>query len=285
MRARLRCAYLPLAAALGRAVVERVGDLAHYPESREAHEARVEDDGSQVGVPSKATGAGPRFSRLTLPGDRAHNPCMNIHTLVRGVGALALIVGTGCGGDDGATCADFMACGGDVVGSWSLQTMCGTGTFDDDECKGATMEMNGVNYTGTVTFNGDKTYSTDAMMSGHATMHMPSSCLTFGGVKVTCEQLNMALMSQLKMNEVFSGITCSTEAVGCACKVTFKPQSLKETGRYSTSGNTITVTTASGNGEADDYCVSGSTLRMKPSKMMGMMSMSDFVGRVTAKKK
>jgi hypothetical protein len=210
---------------------------------------------------------------------------MNLHTLVRGIGALALIATTGCGDNDGASCGEFAACGGDVVGSWSLQNFCGTAKIDDDDCKGMTMEMNGVNFSGTVTFNADKTYTTDSMRSGYATMHMPSACLTVQGIKITCEQVNMALMAQRNMDAPFSGITCSAEPAGCACKVTFKPESSKETGKYSTSGTTLTTTSAAGDTETNDYCVAGSTLRMKPPKSMGMMSMDDFSGTIVARKK
>jgi hypothetical protein len=103
-----------------------------------------------------------------------------------------------------------------------------------------------------------------------------------GGIKVTCEQVNRALMAQFKMDDTFSAITCSTETTGCACKATLKPRSNKETGKYSTSGTTLSMTDASGDIEANDYCVGGSTLRTKPSKMMGM---DDFTGTIVAKRK
>jgi hypothetical protein len=89
-------------------------------------------------------------------------------------------------------------------------------------------------------------------------------------------------MSQLGMpDNPFTGLECSGEGDGCACTATLKPQTSTTSGTFSTSGNTLTITESTGDSSSSDYCVSGSTLRYKPSdsgmSMMGFSFMATVV--------
>jgi hypothetical protein len=93
----------------------------------------------------------------------------------------------------------------------------------------------------------------------------------------------MAIMGQFMMDEGIQSVVCSSESQGCGCRITFKGQSNnKESGKYSVSGNSLTTMPAGGDPETDDYCVDGTTMRVKPGSMM---SMGDFAGTITMTRK
>ena len=181
------------------------------------------------------------------------------------VSVIVLAALAGCGGGQGGSCGDFAACGGDVVGNWSVQAFCGKLTDSTAACGNLTVDLDGVQASGTETFTAANVVTSDVQTSGFSTLHVPGSCLTFNGVKLTCDQVNAGFMATIGMTGTIDSIVCTTEGQGCSCKQTQTPQSTTTTGTYVITGNQLTITdSATGEISGMDYCVSGSTLRYKP---------------------
>ena len=199
--------------------------------------------------------------------------------------AAMLTVG-GCGDGDTDACGDFAGCGGDVVGEWKADSVCGSGSIAIENCSAKVpMDLSGLTTSGSMTFNADRTYRSTMAFGGSMTMHWPKACLTIMGVTLTCAQLNAALNEAMmaEPDPDIASIICSDESQGCACKATFRTSSAAETGRYSLSGNAIT-TTPDGPGSAPEtsqYCVQGQTLKVQ---FLPVDMNDDLRGGMTLKK-
>ena len=171
--------------------------------------------------------------------------------------------GTGAGLEPPA-CTNPGACGGNIVGSWSVTNLCGadatgmqTGILMNCPTSSAT-GMSGA--TGTLTFNGDSTYSAVLTSSGGGTDVFPKSCLN----GATCAQIQQAIMSDPTAQD-FSSITCTDDGTNCNCTFVLTPKMSNEVGTYSISGSTVTTTpTSGGTPGASVYCVNGTELALSP---------------------
>jgi hypothetical protein len=188
---------------------------------------------------------------------------------VFGLVALAAFAGCG-GGSDGASCGNTAACGGDVVGTWKITSSCVKADMTDftADCPTATVSSSGLQITGTITYNADKTYTSMATISGKVAVTLPASCLSMGGVTVTCAQLQ-----QLLNTDPSTPTTC-TGSSSCTCTVTQMNQTSTENGTYTTTAAGLLTQTAAGNTTPDesDYCVKGTSMTQSPhagSTMMG----------------
>lgn len=161
----------------------------------------------------------------------------------------------GCGGDDDGdgdvSCTTFSACGGALEGDWKLEKWCDV-ELGFDECPGAEL-LSFPQPSGMVSFKSDGTYSsTFTVGPGTVRMKFPLSC--FMGV-TSCDQLNQS-----------GELTCTGNATdGCTCEQMVSAMTETETGTYMTSGNTITLTSSEAGSTPTtvEYCVSGSTLRVR----------------------
>jgi hypothetical protein len=163
---------------------------------------------------------------------------------------------TSCGSDSGGTCGNTAACGGDVVGNWKITSAClSASAMMDASCPGATASASSLQVTGTATFGADMTYSRTTTSSGTETINFPTSCLSQGGLTITCAELGLLLMQNPSMG---SG-TC-TGSTSCTCTVTLKNSTSTDTGTYTTTAAGVLTLTSAANGvEDDDYCVKGTT--------------------------
>jgi hypothetical protein len=180
-------------------------------------------------------------------------------------------------GDDDASCPAFTACGGDVVGTWSIKNTCvsGGGTGLVEDCPGATTSVEGLKATGTITFNANMTTTENVAISGSMKMNLPASCL----MGATCAQLDAVLKASLSEPDApFSAVSCSGSS-GCTCSVTFKGTAEMEMDTYRLSGNKI----IDGDGEEQEYCVSGTTMNVRSTMSMGGM-MEDLAMSMTLEK-
>jgi len=184
--------------------------------------------------------------------------------LVCALGAMAFVGcgdddsdgGSGSGGDgdgDGdapiADCSTFAACGGDIVGSWTIQEAC-LGDFNpvEDFCSEATVDLSSVSFSGSVEYLADGTYSVSSTQSGSVTVSIPASCLT--GV-TDCNTLD---------SDEFD---CSGDATdSCDC-TSSAADTVTETGTYATSGNDVTLTPTGDDPETSTYCVEGDVLKLR----------------------
>jgi hypothetical protein len=217
--------------------------------------------------------------------------CLKIVVMMtRTVGAFVTVVAAAassvsCGGGGGGTCAMVAACGGDVVGNWRITSSClkATGTFDipdnpdSPSCTGAPVNAS-LQATGNISYTAALTYSSTIVISGTESIGFSGACLTFNGVTVTCDQLNQAFAT-MPPDPAFSAIHCTAAGGGCNCVVALSGMMTNESGTYTTSGGTITLTPSGGPPEAGaGYCVKGNQLDLTPpaSMMAGLTSSGDL---------
>ena len=167
--------------------------------------------------------------------------------------ALTLVAGCGGGGGMGGTCANVAACGGNIVGTWSVTSSCvsGWGTMFDGNCP-ASMSSAKVSINGTVTFAGDMTYTANGTTSPTISLAVPASCLTAQGL--TCDQLS----------QIIAGTCMPSSGGGCTC-TTVIPSTWMESGTYAaTMAGLLTEMAADGTSNPADYCATGNTLTISP---------------------
>jgi hypothetical protein len=170
--------------------------------------------------------------------------------------ALSLVL-FGCGSRGGSSagvskgCQNAPACGGDIVGSWSIASKCLTldvSSFTDG-CPSATAYANGYQITGMVTYDASMTFTMMSTLSGSVVVRYPAACLTpSNGVPVTCDELGPALLAPGK----YASVDCVADGVGCECTIEMTAETSTATGTYSiTMGNVLTA----GLSDESDYCV------------------------------
>lgn len=192
--------------------------------------------------------------------------------------ALALAGLAGCGGGD-KSCVGGAACGGTIApGRYKISSFCAavSGTQMVQGCSaGISIDLSGISFTGTMTFNADKTYQTDTTGSGTFSETIPTQCLGGGG-SVDCSKLAEGALSDPDTAMTFSAITCSG-TTACACIFTLKPQHEMASGTYSTSGTTLTLTSAAGEPDSGGYCATPTQLTLTSDMgMTGMMGMPEM---------
>jgi len=195
---------------------------------------------------------------------------MTIMRLAPVFGLIGALAATGCG-SSGGTCGNTAACGGSIVGTWTIASSCVSASASavDSECPTATAHSSALTITGTITYNADGTYTSSSTLSGSFSVSLPSSCLTSNGVTATCDQLNQAFQSSPT-----PGVTLHcTGSSSCSCTETIANQTSSETGTYTTTAaGLLTDTPTGGTADQTDYCVKGTTMTQSPhagSAMMG----------------
>jgi len=189
----------------------------------------------------------------------------------------------GCGGGSGATCGGTEPCGGDVVGTWSITSDCVSAAeanaefqaSSNDFCPAATASVGGINHTGTIVFNSDATYSIDSVIESFSTrITLPSSCLN----GMQCSDLTQAFASDATIQSA----TCSGGS-SCVCTIASVPQTVIDSGTYTTAGTSLEVQSTTSGADAVPYCVQGdkfhlitlsTTMSMGP---MGQMTVEEDV--------
>ena len=176
-------------------------------------------------------------------------------------------VASACGGGSGGSCGKVQPCGGDVVGNYNISGACfNSAAINMDimvDCPGASVNYSNVHVTGTGSFNADLTYSISETVSATLSENIPVSCLSEGGLTITCAQLDQLLQQSLAMDPT-SGVQsahCSGSS-SCSCMFVLNSMNISETGTYTTSGTTFTTTSSTGAVSASQYCVKGSELHV-----------------------
>ena len=154
-------------------------------------------------------------------------------------------------GSTGPVDCSFTACGGSLVGKWTINAGCVDDPNSDvgNGCPTATIDAQ-TDLSGSVDFGADGTFTVDLTQSGSISAKIPTSCLN----GQTCD----AWASSNKA-------TCTTDSAGCDCTGTIDTKHSADGGTYAASGNSF-ATTSTGDtspGAANEYCVSGNTLKVK----------------------
>jgi hypothetical protein len=175
--------------------------------------------------------------------------------MVASLGGLLLVAGAGCGGNNnnGPACTTTNTpCGGDIVGTWSYQEVCGvSNTFMDSACPTAVYDLTPT-ASGSYVFNADMTFSLNLTTGETGTITFPASCVG----KSACSSLDQTI-SQGGMTATLS----CTGGTGQACTCTgSETEAFNETGTYKIEGTNVVMTDSKGGVGASAFCVQGSQL-------------------------
>jgi hypothetical protein len=186
-------------------------------------------------------------------------------------GGMSGAAGGGAGGGGPASCDEVAACGGDVLGMWTVAT-CPLTVGENVDMTGFGLTCTSAPVTGslelsgTLTLNADGTYVDDTTVTGESTLELPPSCLILSGTTTTCADISGPLGSI-----GYTTIVCVDNAAtgGCTCEATvdqtgglaFVSFDAGTSGNYTVADNTLTIT---GFGDPVDYsyCVAGDTMTM-----------------------
>jgi hypothetical protein len=198
--------------------------------------------------------------------------------------------GTGTpGGTLGGSCpSSFTPCGGNLVGTWHLETECtGSSSSSSVSCPGISISLG---YAATYTFGPTGTFTFSSPGSMSETVRYPAECLhSDAGAVLACADMSSAMQSAAQhagdagtSTITFTGGSCSADPSGiCVCNESFTYSSTSGTGTYTTSGTKVTISSLSGTGMPDagagdagtslpnDYCVSGNTLMIQATSFSG----------------
>ena len=167
------------------------------------------------------------------------------------------------GGTDGdgqahtSVCGTFTACGGSIVGTWKVSSLCLDAPQGYPSCPGF-QHSGQLQYSGTITFSSSGTYISALTRSGTLVSTYPTTCLAGS----TCSQLSSSLFQP---DAGYAG-SCSSNADACVCSATYAgPED--EQGTYTIDGSSIVMSSASWGGDQGQYCVQGNqlTVRSTPS--------------------
>lgn len=167
----------------------------------------------------------------------------------------------------------FKACGGDVVGTWKVTSVCAEidkPVIDMCPTAVATLELN---LDGTATFNKDGTSSTDFTSSSKITYTLDAACLnaiTMSHPPASCD----ALSKDADPSMGDGPTTCSGDPkTACTCVQDNPESSEKKTAKYTIEGNTMTSTDdGDGTKSTSDFCVNGSEVRFKGTEGLAVLT-------------
>lgn len=167
-------------------------------------------------------------------------------------------------------------CGGSVVGTWKATTSCVNNTTMsmDSGCTTARFTAYNTKIDGTLAFNADLTYSTQATLTGSVTINLPAECLTFNGITFTCDQFDQIFQMQVQSSpDMFQSARCVAAGSACNCTLALAAQTIAESGTYTTAGTTLTETPTGGAAHGGEYCVQGNELHAIQTMPVAMGSM------------
>ena len=157
-------------------------------------------------------------------------------------------------------------CGGDVVGDWTISGACANGASLAMQVvpNCPTVMATGVNVhaSGSASFKADMTYTLNQTLTVSASGTLPSSCLVYAGLTLSCAQFDVLIQQYVAMYPMMlQAAHCSGDQT-CNCNFTLAPQTTMETGTWSTTGTTLLTTPSTTVSYATDYCVQKNELHM-----------------------
>jgi len=195
----------------------------------------------------------------------------------------------------GDSCPAFTPCGGDLVGTWRLQSECLSTMPTSGNCVVgfSAIDLSAFQESFTFRANGTLTVSMTGTMA--ETLRYAAGCfLTDASATDSCSALQQQAQSSWP-GQADAGLVpfnlakfeCSVDSTGvCVCDEKLDFNQHAESGTYSISGNQVTISDLSasplpdgglpdaGTNEPADYCVSGNTLMLKPGKSDSLMTLT-----------
>jgi hypothetical protein len=178
--------------------------------------------------------------------------------------AVLAVVLCSCGGNGGlapmgpsalSACPSAPACGGDIVGTWTIASTClGVDLRSyTDGCQGSVAQPNDYQLTGTITYDANMMFTVTSTVTGTVTVRYPAACLTPpDGVEVTCDKLEAGLLAP----GMYKSVQCVSNGTGCDCTFEGMPETESRSGPYEITGMSKNVLVAQAVDESD-YCVNG----------------------------
>ncbi|HTQ02759.1 MAG TPA: hypothetical protein VMI54_02840 [Polyangiaceae bacterium] len=204
-----------------------------------------------------------------------------------GTGGTTSTSGSGGTGGDPVSvmignCPDFSPCGGDVVGTWKMSSLCGA----SDTSNAGSGGMAGVPSCATdgttesansdvvITFGSDGSYSAKGTITISLDFTFDDTCAmaSFGvDAATTCAVLAAAGGSAM----TGGSLSCAPKDADCSCHFTSDPSETDDEGTYTISGDEVTLNyvetdsdgTTTPYMETDPYCVDGDTLTTDSANM------------------
>jgi non-reducing end alpha-L-arabinofuranosidase len=180
---------------------------------------------------------------------------------------------TGSGGGT-ASCSNVSACGGNVVGTWTVTSSClnVSGNLDASSlglgCKSIPV-AGSLQVTGTWTANSDGTYADNTTTTGNEQLSVPAACLQISGTSTTCDGIIGPLQAT-----GYASLSCTNAAGGgCTCAGTVQQSdwagivsySASSNGSYATASNVLTLDSGITVDTAlYSYCVSSGKMTWTP---------------------
>ncbi len=191
-----------------------------------------------------------------------------------GTGGSTATGGAGTGGSSSGTggatsCPNGTACGGSLIGTWTVSSSCLALSGDMDVslaslgCK--TVPVTGsLQVTGTWIANSNGTYTDNTVTSGSVTFPLAAACLSVSSVNVACDKASGAITAL-----GWATATCSNDSSGhCACTATANQSGgLGVVSPWAMTSGNYTTSSSGLNTDATvdySYCVSGNTLTVTP---------------------
>ena len=192
-----------------------------------------------------------------------------------GLGLLCCAAACGDEGGDGAACAPVVACGGDVVGTWQIESICISDevadTFEAElpaECAGSFLDADVQVNDAILEYSADGTLTSSGAATVLAQYRFSEACLLaispdFPDLsESTCDALADSTEVDLAADGTNSTVTCSLGAGACECE-TSQVGDTTSSGSYTLMNDQIVVGPLT-----LPYCVSGDELRYE-SPMFG----------------
>lgn len=162
--------------------------------------------------------------------------------------AAMFAVALGCG--DGEVDCEFMPCGGDIRGAWRIIGAClrpsGMGF---PLCGEGQLVANDYDFSATLTFADDGTFTVSGTKSSSYTWRVPSACFAEGE---GCEDLE-------DKSHPYKSLTCRVETDECMCTAT-KMDKAAGQGTWATEGTMVALENGSDYPAVGAYCVQDPTL-------------------------
>lgn len=192
--------------------------------------------------------------------------------------ALCLLL-AGCPDDEGGGFCDsfeFQACGGDVVGEWTLLDVCPSSSTSSsqpvsDDVAACSDDLIRITYsfsTMTASFRADGTYSMSRAYTSSGTVEIDQDCSDgMTGGQATLEMVCTEVEQELQAGYGV-GATCTVTDAVCRCNFT-DAGSDSESGTYTVAGTQLTTTPTSGFPETVAFCIEGDQVSVQLSQPIG----------------
>ena len=178
--------------------------------------------------------------------------------------------GSSSNGGAAGTCSNVTACGGNVVGTWTVSSSCLTvsgkvdlSNFFGSGCSSAAV-TGSLQVSGTWSAKADGTFADNTTTTGHEQIALVAACLSFSGTTITCDGVSGVVQAM-----GYSAVSC-TDAAGGGCSCSATVQQMGSLGLVSSSPSTSGNFTAGSNAITVDgtnsyaYCVSGNNMTWTP---------------------